>query len=84
MKWIGFTAQQLHGSKAVKRILVGSLDPGDANMIGSLSAVAHEGGVILHFVSVGPGGEHCKWPLTQEEAESMSVNKEGIFEIAKV
>ncbi len=84
MRGIRFTAQQLHASKAVKRILVGSFDPGDANMIGSLSAVAHEDGVILHFVSVGPSGEECKWPLTQEEAESMSVNKEGTFEIAKV
>ena len=84
VKGIQFTVQQLNGSKAAKRILVGRFNPGNANMLGSVSAVPCQGGMILQFVSVGPGGEECRWPLTQAEAESIYVNREGTFEIAKV
>jgi hypothetical protein len=79
-----FSVGQLNGRKAAKRATVSNFDPRAINMSGTLSAVPHEDGMILHFVSVGVDGEERHWPVSQAQAESIFINDRGEYEIPKV
>jgi hypothetical protein len=81
VKGIPFTVRQLDGSKALKRVVDSSWDPLRVNLRGTLSAVTHADGIILLFVAVGSDGKEISLPISQAEAESISVSEQGEFRI---
>lgn len=84
VRGIPYTTRQLDGSKAAKRVMASNFDPSVINIPGTLSAVPHDDGMILHFVSTGSEGKETRWPVSQTQADSIFVNQQGEFEISKV
>jgi hypothetical protein len=84
VKGLPFSVGQLDGCKAAKRIMASNFDPRIINMPGTLSAVPHEDGMIVHFVSTGEDGKEYRWPVSQSQAASIFVNAKGEYEIPEV
>lgn len=77
-------AEELNGKKAMKTVTKGNITPATVLMQGQFAAKKHKEGMFLVFETTRENGTKAKWPLSQKQADSVFVNKNGDFEITEI